>query len=236
MRNNLAQKAIAEGVGAFAFTFVGVGAIVTDELTRGSVGLLGIALAHGLALAVMLSAVAHISGGHINPAVSLAFAVTGRISSGTAVVYILAQLAGAVAAGLLLTVIFPADLWQAARLGATVLHPDVAPGQGILIEAVLTFFLVLAVFGTTVDDRGPNQLAGYCIGTVFIFGILLGGPLTGASMNPARTFGSALVGGVWDHHFVYWIGPIVGGVAAAVLYDKFLRRPGRSKEMTAWFK
>lgn len=224
MENNLPQKVVAEGVGTFALMFIGAGAIVTNELTGGAVGLLGIALAHALALAIMISAVGHISGAHINPAVSIAFAATGRMPWGTAFVYILAQLAGAVVAGLLLTAIFPADVWQSAKLGATMLHAEVSVGQGILIEAILTFFLVLAIFGTAVDRKGPNQLAGFGIGTVLIFDILMGGPLTGASMNPARTFGSALVGGVWDNHLVYWIGPVLGGVVAALLYDKFLRR------------
>lgn len=217
------RAALAELVGTFAFFFIGAGAICTDAYTNGGVGLVGIALAHGLALSVMISALGAISGGHFNPAVTIAVTVVGRMKPIQAASYIVAQLLGAVLAGVLLRVIFsqifPEAVTGAAHLGTPGLGKDVSFGTGVLIEAVLTFFLLLAIYGTAVDDRAPRTIAGFGIGLTVGLDILMGGPLTGAAMNPARAFGPALAAGYWDNHLVYWIGPIVGAVAAAVLYE-----------------
>lgn len=230
MENSVAQRAAAEAVGAFVFVFVGIGSIIVHQWTGEGSTLLVSAVAHGLVLAAMMSAVGHISGGHINPAVSIACAVTGRLPLSTAVVYVLAQLLGAVGAGLLLTNMFPADVWQAARLGAPLIHSDFTVGQAVLLEAVLTFALVLAFFGTAVDERGPKHTAGFAVGAVFTVGMLLGGPLTGAAMNPARVFASAVVGGVWDNHYVYWVGPVIGAVIAAMVYEQVSYRRRRRRQ------
>lgn len=224
----IVRPLVAELVGTFSFFFIGAGAIITNTMTHGAVGLPGIALAHGLALAIMISVFGATSGGHFNPAVTLAFLVTRRITPLLALLYILAQLLGGTLAGLLLRAIFPEPVWQAAQLGTPNLAPGVSFGTGVLIEAVLTFFLLLAVFGTAVDARAP-KIAGFGIGLTVMFDILMGGPLTGASMNPARTFGPALAGGFWQNDLVYWIGPIIGAVLASLLYEYVIiprRDPG----------
>jgi MIP family channel proteins len=220
-RTPLVRPVVAELVGTFAFVFIGAGAIVTNTMTHGAVGLLGIALAHGLALSIMISVFGATSGGHFNPAVTIGFLVTRRIAPLLALLYIVAQLVGGILAGLLLRIIFPEAVWQAAQLGTPNLAPGVSFGTGVLLEAVLTFFLLLAVFGTAVDERAP-KIGGFGIGLTVLFDILMGGPLTGASMNPARTFGPALAGGFWQNDLVYWIGPIIGGIIAALLYEYVL--------------
>jgi MIP family channel proteins len=217
------RAAVAELVGTFAFFVIGAGAICTDAYTRNGVGLVGIALAHGLILSVMISAFGAISGGHFNPAVSIAYAVAGRIGAAQAAMYVLAQLVGGVLAGLLLRAVFgqvfPEAVTGPAHLGTPALAPDVSFGTGLLVEAVLTFFLLLAIYGTAVDERAPRSIAGFGIGLTVALDILMGGPLTGAAMNPARTFGPAVAVGFWDNHLVYWIGPILGAVVAALLYE-----------------
>ena len=219
---------LAEFVGTFIFVFIGAGSIITNAFQHGAIGLVGIALAHGLALSIVITAFGATSGGHINPAVTIGFIVTRRIIRLLGILYIVAQLVGATLAGLLLQAIFPQDVWQAAQLGTPSLAPNISPGIGILLEATLTFFLVLAVFGTAVDERAP-KIGGFGIGLTVLVDILVGGPLTGAAMNPARTFGPALAGGFWQNHFVYWIGPIIGGVIAALFYEYVILRPRRGR-------
>ncbi len=212
---------LAEFVATFTLCFVGAGAICTDALTGGQVGLVGIALAHGLALAVGITATAAVSGGHVNPAVTFGFAIVGRLPWGRAAGYVVSQLAGASLAGWLLTLVFPPDVRSAVAGGTPVPGPGVAIGTVVLVEAILTFFLAFAVFGTAVDARAP-RLGGLLIGLTVTFDILVGGPLTGASMNPARTFGPGLAAGVWTAHWAYWVGPLLGAAAAAVVYERFL--------------
>ncbi len=220
------KPVVAELIGTFGFVFIGAGSVITNTLTHGAVGLVGIALATGLALAIMITIFAATSGGHINPAVTVGFLVTRRIAPLLGLLYIVAQLVGATLAGLLLRVMYPQAVWQAALLGTPNLAPGVSFGLGVLIEAVLTFFLLLAVFGTAVDPRAP-KIGGFGIGLTVIVDILVGGPLTGASMNPARTFGPALAGGFWQNDLVYWIGPIIGAVIAASIYEYVILRPRR---------
>ncbi len=210
---NGTQKGLAELVGTFALTFIGGAAII-----HGQAGLIGVALAHGLTLAVMISCVGHISGGHINPAVTIGFLVTRRISVAEGALYIGSQLVGAILAALLLRVLVPGAM--DAQLGGQALAPGIGLATGIGIEVILTFLLVFTVFATAVDERGAfKTIAGFGIGLVVAFDILAGGPLTGASMNPARSFGPALVSASWTGHLVYWIGPVIGGILAALVYD-----------------
>jgi MIP family channel proteins len=218
---------LAELLGTFTLTFVGAGAIIINSPGGGGDGgLVAIALAHGLALSVAIYATGHISGGHINPAVTLALFATKKIDGAKAVAYIIAQMAGATIAALLLKSLFPPAAVAAAKLGATLgatasaTPPDT--WTTLFVEAILTFFLVTTVFGAAVDSRGPKNVYGFAIGLTVCLDILAAGPLTGASMNPARSFGPALVGGYWDMHHVYWLGPILGGCVAALLYDRFL--------------
>ncbi len=216
------QSYWAEFLGTFTLCFVGQGAICIQELLgpQGP-GLLGIAVAHGLALAVMVSALGAASGGHFNPAVTLGFLATGRQSGASALRYILAQLAGAVVASYLVSAFLPRSVWQAVNLGAAALHPEVSAGSGAVIEMILTFFLVTVVWGTAVDERAP-KIGGFGIGLVVTMGILVGGPLTGAALNPARAFGAALIAGAWQDHWVWWVGPVLGGAAAAVAYRRWI--------------
>ena len=213
------RKVTAEFIGTAALIFIGAGSIIMNQYTGGGVGLVGIALAHGLTIAVMVSCVGHISGGHLNPAVTAAFLATGRMSPREGAGYIGAQLSGGIFGALLLKHCFPAAAVAAANFGTPLLAEGVSVSAGIMIELILTFLLVFTVFATAVDPQGAfKSIAGYGIGTIITIDILAGGPLTGASMNPARTFGPAVAGHIWTHHLVYWIGPVAGGVLAGLLY------------------
>jgi MIP family channel proteins len=216
------RRGTPEFIAAFARTFIGAGSILV-----GSAGLLGVALAHGLAIALMVTAFAHISGGHFNPAITLGFLVTRRIEASLAGVYWLMQLAGASVAALLLWWIFPKEAIAPVRLGAPLLHPSVGQGAGFVLEAIMTGFLVLAVFAIAVDERGAfKAIAGFGIGLVITMDVLAGGPLTGAAMNPSRAFGPELVYHVWESYtWIYYAGPAVGGVVAALLYEWLYLRP-----------
>ena len=218
------QRCLAEAIGTFSLIFIGAGAIIVNALPEVEVGLVGIALAHGLVLAVIVTATMNISGGHINPAVTIGLWSVRKIGGSLALLYIASQLAGAVIAAFALRELFPGAAVGAAGLGTPVPMPGLSFGAAVGIETVLTFFLVFAVFGTAVDHRAP-KVGGFGIGLVLVFDILAGGPLTGASMNPARTFGPALVSGIWTEHLVYWIGPILGGLVAAIVYGRLLAVP-----------
>jgi MIP family channel proteins len=213
----------AEFVGIFALVFVGGAAIMVSAQTQSPSGLLNVAVAHGLILAIMVTATMRISG-HLNPAVTLGFLAARRIEPMMAVIYIIAQLLGAALAAYALKAIFPADIATATRLGGQSVASDVSTLQAVFAEAIATFFLTFAVFGTAVDPAAP-KVGGFAIGLVVTADILAIGPLTGASMNPARSFGPAVASGVLEGQMIYWIGPIIGSVIAAVLYDSlFLRR------------
>ena len=199
--------------------FVGAGAIILDAHTGGGVTLLGIAAAHGLALSIAVSITIPISGGHLNPAVTIAMLATKRIAAGKAGGYVAAQLLGATLAGVLLKGFYPAQAVAKSNLGTPALGPGVTFAQGVVIETILTFLLLFTIFGVAVDPRAPQHITGFCIGLTVAFDILAGGPLSGASMNPARTFGPALVAGFWANHLVYWIGPVLGGLLGAFLYQ-----------------
>jgi MIP family channel proteins len=217
------RRGAAEFVGAFALIFVGAGAI----LAAGPIsepGVVGIALAYGLAMAVMVSAVGHISGGHFNPAITLGFLVTGRLHPILAVVYWIAQFGGAVAAAALLRWIF--NDTNEGNLGAPILNPSIEPEAGLIIEAILTFFLVWVFVATAADPRGTfKSIAGLAIGLTVTMGVLMGGALTGAAMNPARAFGPELLSNDWDDFWIWYVGPIAGGVIAAVAYEMLYLRP-----------
>lgn len=216
------RKLVAEFVGPFVLVFAGVGAIVLGG------DLVAVALAHGLAIALMISALGHISGGHYNPAVTLGFWATRRIATPLALAYIVAQLAGATVAALAIKVLVPSALTdisngvpalaEAVRINGQVIQDTaVSMGQGIAIEAVLTFFLVTSIFGTAVALRGA-RIGGFGIGLTITMDILAAGALTGAAMNPARSFGPALAFGAWDDQIVYWVGPIIGAIVAALVF------------------
>jgi len=219
---SITQKLVAEFIGTFALIFFGAGSICADQYLRssGGLGLLGIALAHGLAIGIMVSALGHISGGHFNPAVTIGIWVTKRINTVEALLYWAAQLVGGTVAAFVLKVLIPDDTWRAVALGTPELARDFPVGAGMGLEAVATFFLVFVVFATAIDEKGAfKAISGFGIGLTITLGILVAGPLTGAALNPARAFGPALVANHWAHHGVYWIGPLAGGFIAGLLYD-----------------
>ena len=221
------QRYVAEFVGTFALVFVGAGSIA---MAAGSGdGLLAVALAHGLVIGVMASAVGHISGAHFNPAVTFGFLVTRRMAPVLAGIYLAAQLSGAVLGALLLTLVLPAELTDPVSLGTPLVDKEVIGiGAAVVLEAVLTFFLVWVIFATAADERGTfKSIAGLAIGLTITFDILVGGPLTGAAMNPARAFGPELVEGEWSDAWVYYVGPLAGGALAALLYELLYLRPLR---------
>jgi len=226
---NIPQKLMAEFIGTFALIFFGAGSICADQYLHGAggSGLLGLALAHGLAIGIMVSALGHVSGGHFNPAVTIGFWVTKRINTLDVIGYWAAQLVGAIAAAYLLKAIVPDDAWRAVALGTPALARDFRVLDGMILEGVMTFFLVLVVFATAVDEKGAwRAISGFGIGLTITMGILTGGPLTGAALNPARAFGPALASAHWANHGVYWVGPLAGGFVAGLLYDSvFLKKP-----------
>lgn len=219
---SIAEQAVAEVIGTFALVFIGAGSVaVLGAGGADNAAMVGIALAHGLVLAIMVSNLGHISGGHFNPAVTVSAWVVRKIETLRAFVYVLAQLIGAAGAAGVLRAVLPQNIWKQTSLGLpTVNHAaGITNQKALLLEAVLTFFLVLTVFAVAVDDRGVfKSIAGLPIGLVLTFDILVGGFLTGASMNPARTFGPALVAAKWSDFWVYVLGPLVGGVIAASVY------------------
>ncbi|HKD34582.1 MAG TPA: MIP family channel protein [Gaiellaceae bacterium] len=224
MHRDALQRGFAEFVGAFTLIFVGAGSIIA---TQGH-NLTAIALAHGLAIGVMASAVGHISGAHFNPAVTFGFFVTRRITPMLAVVYWIAQFAGAVVAAALLKWLLPKLLTNPVKLGAPALGPGISGGEGMVIELILTFFLVWVIFATAADPRGTfRSIAGLAIGFTISLDIFMGGPFTGAAMNPARAFGPELVENYWSNAWVWYVGPVLGAVLAALAYEwLYLRQLG----------
>lgn len=221
---------LAEAAGTFMFFAIGAGSIVTHYMTDGGVGLVGIALAHGLALAIAVSAFGAISGGHFNPAVTLGLWVARKHPGERVLTYWGAQIAGALASGIFLRLAFghAAEAMSASKLGTPTLAPGLPEPTAIVIEAVLTVFLLWAVFGTAVAPNAP-RIAGFGIGLVVSADILVGGPLTGAAMNPARWIGPAAAIGFFDDWYVYWIGPLVGGALAGLSY-RYLFASGAERE------
>jgi MIP family channel proteins len=218
---SLLRRSIAESLGTFALVFIGTASVASKSLAEVHYGILGIAIAHAVVLSVMVTATMNISGGHLNPAVTLGLLAARRTNVATASAYIPAQLAGAVLASLLVKTLYPVAMTRAVSLGTPSIAGTITLQQAIGWELVLTFFLVSAVFGTCVNPDAP-KVGGFAVGLVLLFDILVGGALTGAAMNPARAFGPALVSGQWVGHIVYWVGPILGGVAAALLWEHVL--------------
>jgi aquaporin TIP len=234
------RRGFAEFVGTFTLVFAGAGSILTfGKLFAGAfaqgggaqitgLGLVSVALAHGLAIGVMVSAVGHISGGHFNPAVTLGFLLTRRLAPLLALTYWVMQLAGAASAALLLRWLFTAQERNVVALGAPALGSGISHWQGLVIEIVLTFFLVWVIFATAADPGGTfKSIAGLAIGLTITLDVLMGGPLTGAAMNPARAFGPELVQNTWKNCWVWYAGPFAGGALASLAYEWLYLRPLR---------
>ena len=220
---SLTRRLTAEAVGTFSFVFIGCASVTAAGIIGGDGGVLGVALAHALALSVMITATMNISGGHLNPAVTLSLLSVRRIDAKSALLYIVAQLGGAALGALLVKLLYGHNFTHPITLGTPSLGNTMTWGTAIGIEAVLTFFLVSAVFGTAVSPDAP-KVGGFGIGMVLLFDIIAGGALTGAVMNPARAFGPALVSGTWYAQPVWWIGPILGGLVAAQIWERVLLR------------
>jgi aquaporin NIP len=208
------RRCAAEGFAAFALVFAGCGAVITNAEYGEALGTVGIALVFGLVIMVMVYATGHLSGAHINPAVTLAFTLTRHFSLREAAVYIAAQLAGATAAALLLLAVWTD---KPASLGATL--PSVGAGSALVYEAVLSAFLMFVIMAVATDTRAVGAAAAIAIGGTIGLDALFGGPVTGASMNPARSFGPALVSGEWRDFWVYVVGPVAGAAIGALAYQ-----------------
>jgi MIP family channel proteins len=215
------RRGVAEFIGTFALIFVAAGGFAFAR------SMTDLALANGLVIAVFVSAFGFVSGGFFNPAVTLGFLVTKRIAPMLAVWYWIVQFGGAAAAALLLKWVLPAQAQNPNHLGVPALLPGLHEGKGVVIEAVLTFFLVIVIFATAVDPRGTfKQIAGLAIGLTIALDVLMGGVLTGGAMNPARAFGPQLVGNHWTHFWIWYVGPFAGAVIAAAAYELlYLRGP-----------
>lgn len=225
MEYDSTRKAVAEFVGTFALVLVVIGSLVVS----GQGGLVGTALAQGFVLAVMVSSLGHVSGGHFNPAVTLGFLLTRRIQPLLAVVYMVAQFAGGIAAALLLRVLYPDEAGLETAATVVTEQADFNAFEALILEALFTFFLVWVVFATAVDERGSfGAIAGFGIGLVLTFAVLTIGPITGSSLNPARTLAPGLVEGEWADAWLYYVGPFVGGALAALAYTA-LYLPRRSE-------
>ena len=226
MLNEWVRPLTVEAIGPFALIFMGAGSII---VTQGG-DLVAIAFAHGLAIALMVAAAGHISGGAYNPAVTLGLVIAQKLPPIKGVAYVGAQLLGATLAAVALTLLFPETLTDPVHLGTPALSPDIDAGQGLGIEIILTFFLMYVIFGTAVDKRGPAMIAPLAIGLTITMDIFATDGATGAAMNPARAFGPALIDGTWDDHWIYWVGPGIGAAIAAALYAYVLIPPGQGKQ------
>jgi aquaporin TIP len=211
MDESLLRRGVAEYIGAFALIFIGGGAGILSGQD-----IVAVALANGLAIGIMVTNFGHISGGHFNPAITLAFVATRRITPALAVVYWAAQLAGAVSAAFILRWLF-----NEASVGFSAApHVHTTDAKAVVLELIMTVFLVTAVWATAVDPRGAfKAIAGLAIGLTITMDVLMGGHVTGAAMNPARAFGPELAGNAWSGWWVYWLGPALGALIAGLGYE-----------------
>ncbi len=216
------KKFVAEYLGTFILVFIGAGCVCADSyLVKAGgqgLGLLGIAIAFGIVVVAIVYSLGYVSGAHINPAVTISMVMTSRMDVNTGIKYVFSQLAGASFAGFLLRILFPEAL-TGAFLGTCVLGPGVTVMQAILMETVVTFLLVFVVYATVIDKRATRTYAGFSIGMAVLFGVMVGGPISGGSLNPARVFGPAFASGHFNNHYVWWIGPIAGGILAGFVYE-----------------
>ena len=207
------RELLAEFIGTFVLIFAGTGAVMVDKITNGAVTHLGISIVFGAIVTALIYSLGHISGAHFNPAVTLAFWSSGFLRSSLVLPYVVAQVLGAIAASALLRL----SLGAVGNLGAT-LPRDGHWLQSLILETVLTFILMLVIFGSGLDRRAHIGFAGIAIGLTVALEAACMGPITGASMNPARSLAPALVGGIWQHQWLYWVAPILGAQLAVVVY------------------
>lgn len=215
-RPNLARRSAAEAIAAFALVFAGCGAAVSNSVYDGALGQVGVALTFGLVVMAMIYATGHLSGAHINPAVTLAFTLTRHFPAREAAAYIAAQCAGATAAALALLAVWPD---QPAQLGATVPAVGIGTGSALVYELLLTAILMFTIIAVATDTRAVGAAAAIAIGGAVGLDALFGGPITGASMNPARSLGPAIAAWEWRDFWIYVVGPVAGAALAALAYQ-----------------
>lgn len=221
---SLTRRLVAEFIGTFGFVFFGCGAVVANAYPGSGIGVPSIALVHGIALAVLVTATMAISGGLLNPALTIGLFVARRLDAKSTIGYIIVQCLGAILGALALKLLFPIGIARLVSYGTPMIANTITLPAAIAIEALLTFFLMSAVFGTAVLANAP-RVGGFAIGLTLYACIVVAAQLTGPAVNPARAFGPAVVSGVWVGHIAYWIGPIVGAVVAALLWDRVLLPP-----------
>lgn len=216
LRGDYLRRGVAEFVGTYALVFVAATSVAFART------LTDIALAYGLVVAVFVIALGPVSGGHFNPATTLGYLVTRRLEPGLAVLYWVVQFAASAAAALTLKWVLPSAVQSQAKLGVPTLGASMGPSAAVIVEALLTFFLVFVVFAVAVDPRGAlrtNGFGGLAIGLTIVADVLMAGVLTGAAMNPVRAFGPQLVGDHWSHFWIWYVGPLAGAVIAATVYE-----------------
>lgn len=206
------KKNVTEFIGTFALVFAGTGAIINDAST-GKLGQIGIAMSFGLVVAVLVYSLGHISKAHFNPAVTIGFASVGRFEKNQVLPYITAQIGGAIAASALLFIMFGSS----GNLGATL--PSGPWMQSFILEIVMTFFLMLVIISVATDTRVKPEVSGIAIGGTVALDALFGGPISGASMNPARSLGPAIIGGIFEYQWIYLVAPVIGSLIAVVIYE-----------------
>lgn len=225
MNSNSLRPLAAEFLGVTLFVFLGAGSVVANGMTTGALGPVGIALAHGLAMALIVTATLTISGGHINPAVTFGLWIARKVNGRTAVGYVVAQLLGAMLGAALLGFCFPGPSVRAMSYGTPLLSATTTFWHGVALEALTTFFLVSAVFATIVS-KDALKMGGLGVGIAILVGALVAGPATGAAMNPARAFGPAIVSWTLSGQVVYWIGPLLGALIAALVWSRVVSPKG----------
>jgi len=227
------SKYIAEILGTLLIVFIGAGAICAEHSVRMAEGQevpVWAITVFGLVIVAVVYATSYISGSHINPAVTISYWATGRIYAGTALYYIISQLTGAVLAAYFLKILFPTAI--TAHFGTCVLGEGVEFWKAISIEFIVTFLFVFTIYVTAVDKRTSKLLAGVAIGLVYLFGVSVSATISGGALNPARVFGPAVVSGHFDYHFVWWLGPVFGAIAAGFLYGKVFTRKSEEKRLS----
>jgi MIP family channel proteins len=225
---NLPRASLAELIGTFilvlAGTAVATAATLKQPIAGSPLDSLAVALAFGLALAAIVAAMGHVSGAHVNPAVTLGLAATGKFPWKGVPAYLAAQLGGALLAALSVWVVFGSKAQSQAKLGATYPTDAATIGQALLVEAIITFVLVYIVLAVATDERAPSQAAPLAVGFALFVGVIVGGPISGGSVNPARSLGPMIAAGDLSYFWIYILGPVAGGVIAALLYDRVVSR------------
>ena len=231
---NKYSKYIAEVLGTLLIVFIGAGAVCAEHYVKmaGDQGIpVWIITVFGVVIVAVVYATSYISGSHINPAITISYWASGRMYAGTAAYYIMSQMLGAVMAAYFLSLLFP-DAVSTVFLGTCTLGEGVGSWKAASIECLATFLFVFTIFATAVDKRTSKLLAGVAIGLVYLFGVSVSATFSGGALNPARVFGPAVISGHFDYHYVWWLGPVFGAIAAGFLYGRVFKRKSEEKKLS----